>query len=154
LRVASGGQGEIVQDVGAQADEPTQGGAAQQHLDVFGFEQVFGVIDEDIDGGAVAAQGQPEVGFKEFEVEVFEEAAIDDEVLIKGQEGAAIEVGEGLAKVGFGDAVGIEQDGFDLTAFAAGLGEGTGDVVAREKLLFDQIIKLGWSSLPRLRLIT
>ena len=91
--VAPGGTGEVLQDVGAQADEPAQGGAAQQHLDVFGFEQVFGVIDEHVDGGAVAAQGQPEVGFEEFEIEVFEQAAIDHEVVVKGQEGAAVEAG-------------------------------------------------------------
>ena len=85
--------GEVLQDIVAQTDEPAQGGAAQQHLDVFGFEQVFGVIDEHFDGGAVAAQGQPEVGFEEFEIEVFEEAAIDHEAVVKGQEGAAVEAG-------------------------------------------------------------
>ena len=124
LGVAPGGQGEVVQDVGAQADEPAQGGAVQQHLDVFGFEEVFGVIDEHLDGSAVAAQGEPAVGFEEFEIEVFEEAAIDGKAIVKGQEGAAVEAGEGLAEVGFGDAVGVEQDGFDVTAFAARFGHG------------------------------
>ena len=97
---------------------------------MFGFEQVFGVIDEHVDGGAVAAQGQPEVGFEEFKIEVLEQAAIDQEVVVKGQEGAAVEAGEGVAEVGFGDAVGVEQDGFDVTAFAAGLRHGTAQVVA------------------------
>ena len=70
-----------------------RGAPRKQHLDVFGFEQVFGVIDEHVDGGAVAAQGQPEVGFEEFKIEVLEQAAIDHEVVVKGQEGAAVEAG-------------------------------------------------------------
>ena len=120
---------------------------------MFGFEQVFGVIDEHFDGGAVAAQGQPAVGFEEFKIEVLEQAAIDHEVVVKGQEGAAVEAGEGVAEVGFGDAVGVEQDGFDVTAFAAGLRHGTAQVVAAQHLLLDQVIKFGWAPLYQLRLI-
>src|SRR2546426_9460582 len=63
------------------------------------------------------------------------------------------EAGEGLAEVGFGDAVGVEQDGFDLTAFAARLRHGTAQVMARENLLVDQVIKFAWSALYHLRLI-
>jgi hypothetical protein len=138
------------QDVFAQAHEPAQGGAPQEHLDVLGFEQVFGVIDEHVDGGAVAAQGQPEVGFEEFKIEVLEQAAIDHEAVVKGQEGAAVEATEGLAEVGGGDAVGLEQDGFDITAFAARLRHGAAEVVTCEHLLVDQIIKFGWSPLYQL----
>src|SRR4030095_12658877 len=72
LGMAARGRGEVLQDVRAQTDEPAQGGAAQQHLDVFGFEQVFGVIDEHFDGVAIAAQGQPAVGAGEFKIAVLE----------------------------------------------------------------------------------
>src|SRR5262249_50968598 len=85
--LAARGTAEVLQDVLGQADEPAQGGAAQQHLDVFGFEQVFGVIDEHFDGSAVAAQGQPAVGFEKLKIEVLEQAAIDHEAVVKGQEG-------------------------------------------------------------------
>ena len=98
-------------------------------------------------------RGSQQVGFEEFEIEVFEEAAIDHEAVVKGQEGAAVEAAEGLAEVGFGDAVGVEQDGFDITALAARLGHGRAEVLAREDLLVQQIVKFGGSPLHRLRLI-
>src|SRR5262249_2386469 len=153
LGQAAGGVGEKVQDVFAQPDEPAQGGAAPEQLEVFGFDQVVRVIDEHLDGGAVAAQRDGITGFEEFEVEVFEEAALQDDPVVIGHEGTAVEAAQGLAEGGGGDAVGVEQDGFDVAAFPPRLGNGRPEFVGRQQLLLQQIVKFGRASPGQLYLV-
>ncbi len=63
------------------------------------------------------------------------------------------EAAEGVAEGGFGDAVGVEQDGFDVAAFAARLADRVAEVLPRQQLLFQQMIKFGRPPLHQLRLI-
>ena len=142
-----------MQDVFAQPHQPAQRGAAQEYLEVFGFDQVVGIIDEHLDGSTIAAQGHCVTGFEEFEVEVFEEGAVEHGTVVVLHEGTAVEAAEDLAEFGFGDAVGLQQHGFDVAGFAARLGNRRAQFVWGQELLLQQIVKLGWPSPGQLYLV-
>jgi len=135
--------GDVLVDVLGQGDVVDQLLGLHQAFDRIPLEDVVGIVDDDADGVSLALQGHPELPLEVFLLEVFQQVAGDGELVVVGDELAAVELFEGFPEVILGNPVFRHDVALDRLLLLAGLLPGGVELIFLERAAGDEVVEAG-----------
>ena len=146
VRRATGRAGHRVeesQDIRAQTDGEPDRPAREGPLDILDTVQVIWVVAQDMDAVLVVLQGNPAVVPQGFGIHAVEQSRIEARRAVVFDEGAPVELAEGLPDVRPGDLVLLQQDRFDVNLTLLRLPDRLLQIGLGDPVVGHQIVELG-----------